>query len=139
MKRNCGFLTTSVAKRVKLSKNPERLINSFLMKPRDYYNYVHGTPPRHRAYTLCLAAIHGQDTLMTKRYDFVKNCAEDLLIWESIGIRLSSSFKTISRKAFLLKELDVVCHDFKHNNHYNQTILQMVMDTKWLKNYIQNL
>jgi hypothetical protein len=120
-KRTCGFLTTSVAKRLKLVKDSERLVNSFLMKPRDYYNYVHGTPPRHKAYTLCLAAIHssGADVLMGLNWELVQLIAKDLFKWKRYGVRLSNSFQTISRKELVRNELIDLFYMFEcKRNHY---------------------
>ena len=141
-KRKCGFLTTSVAKRIKLPEPAEHLVNSYLMKARDYYAYVHGTPPRHKAYTLCLAAIdNAGDDGRTRRgvinqalyfRALVEEIADDLLRWESYGVQLSSSFQTISRKEFVRFQLSSVLCDFDHNNHDNKSILEIVESTNYI-------
>jgi len=54
----CGFLSEGDATHLGLSKNIEQLVNSFNMKPRDYYTYIHGSPPKHTAaFELCLRII----------------------------------------------------------------------------------
>ena len=53
----CGFLSEGDATHLGLSKNIEQLVNSFNMKPRDYYTYIHGSPPKHTTFELCLRII----------------------------------------------------------------------------------
>ena len=144
-KRTCGFLTTSVAKHLELPKDSERLVNSFLMKPRDYYNYVHGTPPRHKAYTLCLAAIHnaGLRNLVRNRYRnvFWVEIEETALLLEmkdAYGVQLSSSLQTISREENVRLQLDCIFMDFEHNNRYNETILEMAKRECTFPHYLTN-
>ena len=113
-KRTCGFLTTPVAKRLKLSKELQQYVNKFLIKPRDYYNYVHGTPPRHKAYTLCLAAIERFDydldlMLSSGILTWVQEFAKELSKLERYGVKLSSSSQTISRKSLVLMQLGQLC------------------------------
>ena len=40
-KRKCGFLTTSVAKRLKLPQSIQHITNAFLLPPRKHYALIH--------------------------------------------------------------------------------------------------
>ena len=143
-KRKCGFLTTSVAKRIKLPEPAEHVVNSYLMKARDYYAYVHGTPPRHKAYTLCLAAIHNAGDGGSARVGvinqslyfraLVEEIAEDLLKWESYGVQLSTCFRTISREESLRGQLQSLLCDWEHNNSRKRSMLEILNDD-WYGNW----
>ena len=115
-KRMCPFLSPRLAKKMKLGLDAERLINSFLMKPRDYYSYIHGARPRFEAYNLCLAAIENASGFPKRKgcvyrgsagqyfLDVAQGVAADFLKLIRFGVQLSSCFKTISRKQYLLAD-----------------------------------
>ena len=137
-KRTCGFLTTSVAKRLKLPTALERKINSYLMKPRDYYAYMHGTPHRHKAYTLCLAAIHnagsgGSDSSEGVFWLLAFEIADDLLLWERYGMHLPTDHKVISGKEMVRAQLGDVFCDYFWNNREGKSILYWVRHNNFIR------
>jgi len=130
MKRNCGFLSESVAKRLKIDKNVEQLVNSFNLKPRDYYIYIHGSPPKHAAFELCLTAIknaggnigwtlcvlnigsRGRENFRHLICKFAQHNAWRLQSCRRVGAVFSEDTNVTIRKADLLCSL-------VENHHYN--------------------
>jgi len=51
------LITPRAAKRQKLSEDVQHTINSYLLKPRHFYELIHGKKPRWEAYEMCLFLI----------------------------------------------------------------------------------
>ena len=141
-KRKCGFLETRVAKKLKLPKELEIRVNSFLMKPRNYYSYIRGAKPRFEAYNLCLAAIDNagsqteNDVLGDRTgsdqnvfWIVVYELAMDFLRWNTYGIQLSRDFKTISQKENVLGEI---------RNHFDSRFRDNFNVSNRLREYLEH-
>ena len=120
-KRKQGFVTTRLAKKLKLEKDVQRILNSFNMRPRDFYTYVHGQPHRHQAYLLCLAAIEFAGKDVREKYhkqglnlayqdipylsEVSYSFAGRLERWRRFGLAFSNCYKTIAQKSKFHEEL----------------------------------
>lgn len=130
-------LTRPLAKRLNLPTVTEHLINAFLLKPREYYAYIHGTPPRHKAYTLCLAVFRVSSVIKAQTRDvhlgliFYKAHSQYLArvirdVWV-MGGQFHCYFKTIAQQARVHEELRIVFQDVRV---FGCTVFKCILNNK---------
>ena len=99
MSQDTTTFFSKIAKRRKLCKDVETHLNSYLLKPRDFYNLIHGKKERHLAYELCLFMIDdmGSNADGSPRgidYDFAGQYAR----MKRVGVQFPCSMDLISKK-----------------------------------------
>jgi hypothetical protein len=109
-KRRCQFLSNRVAKKLKLCKNLEQHVNSFNMKARQFYDYVHGRKELYVAYTLCLASIviAKYSTRSTSTKVFITQVQDEGNVFMSLcktGVRFCTSVGDICNRQVMLHDL----------------------------------
>ena len=109
-KRRCQFLSNRVAKKLRLCKSVEQHVNSFNMKPRHFYDYVHGERQRYVAYTLCLASIvnakcktHPTNTTLFITY--AQDEANDFMSLYQAGVQFCTSVGDIWNRQAMIHDL----------------------------------
>jgi len=133
-KRRSQWLSVQVAKRLKLCSDIQQHINSFNLKPRNFYDYVHGRKHRHPAYALCLLSlIHakymagnpsspGYKINIPRFILNARDSARKIQKLHKIGIRFSASAEIIWKQSVVFSDLTSAlyfarCHDCPHYQH----------------------
>lgn len=119
------LLTPRTAKRRKLCDDEQLTINSYLLKPRRFYELVHGKKERHVAYELCLSLIDYATTWGFQRIPFHKwprdltapffGRKREYVKMLRIGVPFPCNKTAISRKAIL-------CEEIRHFEECSQTM-----------------